>query len=53
MKNLGVGGGWRKHGEKGRRVDGILNEVDKRHEAYDRMGDKKRVEGDTRELRGS
>lgn len=37
----------------GKRVDGILNQVDERHEAYDRMGDKKKVEGDTWELRGS
>lgn len=53
MKNLGGGGGWRKHGEEGKRVDGILNQVDERHEAYDRTGDKKKVEGDTWELRGS
>lgn len=32
MKNVGGGGGWKKHIEEGESVEGILNQVDERHE---------------------
>lgn len=32
LTTWGAQGGWRKYGNEGKRVDGILNQVDERHE---------------------